>query len=502
MSLALALLLGAATPAEPSVIPNLTFRTGTLAHWEGKGFVPTCAGRSGPSLDWAVISSDAGEAGRSAVLHRTFRVPDNVVAIRFRAAAVRRRGLAPGERLDVVLEAPPHRVIPKRVRSGSDWQRADVLLSKLDGRLREYEWNVEGLAGQYVRIAIMDLDERAGCHVVCSGFRLIAREVVRADDGLRTFENHMNKLAKEHQLTPMERVESEHFVALSNAPDDYTDHRLYNCETIYPVFFEHFRRKGFSVKEPPGKLMVAIFDTQSGFDAYLGRKMPPTVAGIYHPPSNRLVVYDLGTNPAFVEQIERGRQQVNKIKTELDRRRIIGAFNRSVHNWRNDANLSTVMHETAHLLSFNCGLLNREGDVPAWLAEGLACYCEGTDSGAWQGVGESNPARAGSFARLLKAKGTLIPLKELVSSDNWLRRATSAEQVLLGYAQSWALFRLLMEERPAAMRKYLAAVYTRRVPEHRLTDFGEAFGADLAKLESRYQEYVAELARSQARPGR
>ena len=43
---------------------------------------------------------------------------------------------------------------------------------------------------------------------------------------------------------------------------------------------------------------------------------------------------------------------------------------------------------------------------------------------------------------------------------------------LLGYAQSWALFRMLMEERPKQMRAYLTLIWDRRTSEHRLTDFG------------------------------
>jgi hypothetical protein len=248
--------------------------------------------------------------------------------------------------------------------------------------------------------------------------------------------------------------------------------------------------------------MVALLDTQAGFDAYLGVKNSSGIAGIYHPASNRLVVYDLGTSRMFVEARDRGNQAARSIRTELDRQRVIGAFSRRAQNWRDDANLSTVMHETAHLLSFNCGLLNREGDVPAWLAEGLACYCEPTDGASWQGVGAANPKRAGSLTRALSGTGKLIPLRDLVASDNWLRRATSHEQILLGYAQSWALFRYLMEERPQVLRKYLGTLYGRRTPEHRLTDFAEAFGADLAKLETQYQDYVRGVVREQGRPGK
>ena len=173
-----------------------------------------------------------------------------------------------------------------------------------------------------------------------------------------------------------------------------------------------------------------------------------------------------------------------------------------MREFKDDVNLSTVMHEAAHQMSFNTGLLNRQGDGPVWLVEGLACYCEATDNGKWQGLGEVNPGRAGVLAAVLKAKGPFIPLRTLVTSDDWYRKSGNAGVMLLGYSQSWALFRMLMEERPQALRGYLTLLADRRTPDHRLADFGEAFGADLAKLEARYRAYLAEVVQQQERPGK
>ncbi len=72
-------------------------------------------------------------------------------------------------------------------------------------------------------------------------------------------------------------------------------------------------------------------------------------------------------------------------------------------------------------------------------------------------------------------------------------------QVVLGYAQSWALFSMLMEQRPKALRKYLALIESRRTPDHRLTDFAEVFGTDFDKLEVSYQGYVREVVKQQGR---
>jgi hypothetical protein len=476
-----ALLLVAAAPAP---LPNLDFAEGRLTHWQGQGF---------DAAPGAVSSRDGATPGRTGTLHRTFVVPLGTGAIRFTAAAVRADGLPPDKPLDVVLEATGRRVIPKRVRAAKGWQPAPQLLPPHQGRPFEYEWPVAEYGGQTVRIALLDQDGRAGCHVECGGFRLVAADEINGQE----FAAFMLRLEREHKLPPMVRLDSKHFMAIGNAADEYVEHRLYNCETIHALFFEHFRRKGFAVRPPAEKMMVAVFDSQAGFEAYLGRGTSTAILGVYHTPSNRLVVYDYARNRAFQARKRRGEEIARDMPTTLARQHVLGTFSRQARDQRADTNIGTMMHEVAHQLSFNGGLLNRQGDVAAWLAEGLACYCEPTANGAWQGVGEPNPRRAAVLARV---KGGYLPLRALVGGDDWLRKARTVDQVVLGYSQSWALFRLLMEERPRALRRYLALVYPRRTPDHRLADFVEAFG-DLTALEKRYQEYLREVAR-QARPAR
>ncbi len=129
--------------------------------------------------------------------------------------------------------------------------------------------------------------------------------------------------------------------------------------------------------------------------------------------------------------------------------------------------------------------------MPLWLAEGLACYCEGPGSG-WRGPGGPNPERTRILAGTVRG-GAFLPLRNLVENDDWFTRRPTNERVLLGYAQSWALFRMLMEERSPSLRRYLAVVYERRSPDQRLADFVDAFGA-LEQVEARYQVYLRDLA--------
>jgi hypothetical protein len=487
-AVALTVLLCAAGPAQARQPDNLDLSAGTLAGWHGRGFYLTTANPRGPSTSLGVCSSDAGAPGRKGSLRYTFVVPPGDGLLRCSAYAACRKGLAPDGRLDVLLLTEDSAVVGKKVQTARGWQPAQGLLPRLDGRAREYAWELAGLEGRRVQIVLLDHDGRRGCHLFCSGFRLSAAD----DQQERAFALQMKRLERDKDLAPMSRFESKHFLAWSNAEAGFTTSRLRNCEVIYQLFFDHFRKRGFTVQAPPAKLMVAVFDSQAGFEAYLGQRMPSAITGVYSRSANQLVVYDLSQNEALVAAKHKALLHSRSIGWDRDRARYLETMHRYVGEVSQDSSLSTAMHETAHQLSFNCGLLNRHGDVPVWLCEGLACYCEATEKGGWQGIGEANPGRVGVLAAALRQGGRFIPLQTLIEDDHWRDEGGTA---LLGYSQSWALFRMLMQQRPAALRAYLALIYPRRTPDHRLSDFGQVFGGDLARLEQHYHEYLRQLTR-------
>ncbi len=443
-----------------------------LSTFEGAGF----------SVKDGVASSGAA-AEHPALWHKTFRLPEGAAVIEFRAGCVRPAGVKPGALIDVVLEAAASEYLPREVRTGGKWVAAPALLA---GE-HDYRFVVAGHAGRRVRLALADLDDRAGCHVVVSGLEVLTR------DGLneRAFAADMRAVSERHGLPRFHRYASKHFVAYGNAGSVFVKQRLEDCEQIHRAFFRHFRRRGFDVTEPSERLMVVVPRTQEGFDAVLGARLGSAVTGVYQPATNRLVVYDYATNAAFEDAKRSADEMVRSARTDLERHGRSAALGRALRERREDVNLSTVMHEAAHQMAFNGGLLNRHGDAPAWLVEGMAVYCEAVSGGSWQGIGEHNTGRAADLAR---ADGRFLTVRHLASGDGWLRKATTVREVALGYAQSWALFKLLIEERPKQLKGYMATIQARRTPDHRLTDFAEAFG-DLKRLEARYAEHLAALAR-------
>jgi len=469
-----------------ALLLSLAFGPGGPVGWDGDGFRPTSL-TGGPSRHWGVQSGDGGVVGRTALLHRTFTLPADAGTLVFRAAAIRPAGLPDAGLADVLLELP----------GGVHLRRDGGPLGRWPG-VAEYRFPVAEHAGKTVRLLLIDRDTRPGCGLVCSGFRVVPRTTTPkpAESDLA---RDLVALAKEKGLPPVGRLDSDHFVAMGTAGDELLGLLLHHGEWAYLDFLDHFRQKGFAVRPPAGKLQLVAFDSPAGFEAYLGRKFPDEVTGVYHPASNRLVVYDFARNRTFAGQRDRidaalrDRQQRDG---SLEAGRRLGEFRRGVGDFQATVNTSTVMHELAHQLSFNCGLLNREGDAPAWLVEGLAVYFEPAVAGNWQGPDAPNRPRATTLAGAL-AKDRLLTLRELVVDDAWLTRG-SGEQVLLGYAQGWALFRLLMRDRPRALRRYLETIHPRKTPDHRWTDFAACFGPDVGPLERAYRDYVREVAEQEA----
>ena len=82
---------------------------------------------------------------------------------------------------------------------------------------------------------------------------------------------------------------------------------------------------------PKRRLTLIVLRDQDSYSALLGEAPGKDVGGHYDLETNRLVIFDF-------------RPQQAAIAAEADR-----------------VNLFTLVHETAHQLSFNTGILNRQG---------------------------------------------------------------------------------------------------------------------------------------------
>ncbi len=186
--------------------------------------------------------------------------------------------------------------------------------------------------------------------------------------------------------------------------------------------------------------------------------------GFYSRTENWLVLYDIRNEPAK----ERG----------------------AAHQ-----NMRTLAHEATHQLTFNTGLINRRGDVPFAIYEGLACYSETRKLHGHSEPGEVNGLRLDDLAHILR-RASWIPAADLLSSEPD-SLVTTADQTLLAYSQSWLLVYYLMKtaSRLPQFQAYLKAIYSRTDKKHRRDDAERSFG-DLDRLDQEVRREAIRLQRA------
>ena len=117
-------------------------------------------------------------------------------------------------------------------------------------------------------------------------------------------------------------------------------------------------------------------------------------------------------------------------------------------------NLFTLVHETAHQLSFNTGMLNRQADLPVCVSEGLATYVELWRPGVKNAIGGVNRPRMED----LRKSDDWIPIGDLLADDTAFGEKTEH----LAYAESWLLVHYLLRSRSRQprFRQFVAEVQT------------------------------------------
>jgi hypothetical protein len=299
-----------------------------------------------------------------------------------------------------------------------------------------------------------------------------------ADDERRD-EESVREAARQAGLKGVGATRSAHYLAVGDASDRFRALSLRDCEALARDFLKYYKAQGFEV-EPPGRRMtvVALADDRS-FAAYMSNprlrltaKMidpDPAVHGLYSRGANALVVFDH-----------------RALGPQLGAR--AGCENRRV-----------ISHEGTHQLGFNTGLLDRRGDAPRAVVEGLAMYGEVRPAtgpgGASSPPGQLNRMRLSDLARAQRRGLAWITVEQLLADDRPMARAAT-HLGLLAYGESWLLVDLLMRDgaRLPGFRAYLKAVRARRDASSRLDDARTHLG-DLAVLNRDLRAYSVRLLR-------
>jgi Protein of unknown function (DUF1570) len=256
----------------------------------------------------------------------------------------------------------------------------------------------------------------------------------------------VEKLARDARLGPLDKARSVHFLAVGDAPESHQSEALTICEALGEAFLVHFRARGFNPEYPEGRLTVIALRDRNSYAALLENAPGMDVGGHYDLETNRLVIFDF-------------RPQQEAVAGQAER-----------------VNLFTLVHETAHQLSFNTGILNRQVDLPVSVSEGLATYVELWRPGVKNAIGGVNRPRI----EALRQAADWIQIGDLLADDTAFEPKTQQ----LAYAESWLLVHYLLRSRSLQprFRQFVAEVQVANKATERLRIAEKVLGP-LAKLD-------------------
>jgi hypothetical protein len=239
---------------------------------------------------------------------------------------------------------------------------------------------------------------------------------------------------------------SDHFLALGDAPLAFQREALQVCEALGDAFLARFREAGFHVAYPPERLTVIVLKDEESYAKLLGKAPGKDVGGHYDLGTNRLVIFDF-----------RPGQEGLAVNAER-------------------INTFTLVHETAHQLTFNTGMLDRRGDLPLSILEGLATYVEMWRPRVRNAIGGVNLPRL----EALRQSQDWIPIADLLADD----KAFKPETEQLAYAESWLLVHYMLRSglRRSRFRDYLARAQAVKSRDRRLRVAEQTLGP-LDKIE-------------------
>jgi hypothetical protein len=296
----------------------------------------------------------------------------------------------------------------------------------------------------------------------------LARSASGKQGALTSTENaeiaKVKAVAQKAGIGPFTDSHTEHFIGLGDAPAAFRRSALDVAESFSKVFLAYFRAHGFNAEFPPGRMTVITLKNADSYRALVGEATGMAVGGHYDLETNRLVMFDM-----------RGQRAALAIPAE-------------------QVNSFALVHETAHLLSFNTGLLSRHADVPVCLSEGIATFVEPWRPRGKVKLGETNELRRRALWDEKGDPKTWIPLAELLRNDHPFDEAET-EQV--AYAESWLLVHYLLKKggRSQKFRNYLDDLKNQAPNPAARIKCAEANLGPLDQLDREVRKHARELSR-------
>lgn len=242
-------------------------------------------------------------------------------------------------------------------------------------------------------------------------------------------------------------AETGSFVGVGDAPAAFMDESLAACEALAADYRKLFGKRGFDLTAPAEKLRVVVLSSSKAYAAFDRTEDPGSeVGGHYDLTDNYQVTFD----------------------SRVGAKGPPGAAER--------VNSFTLVHETTHQLTFNTGVLDRAGDVPVAVSEGLATFAE-----TWRPRGRGEIGQVNRFRLDARRGARWIPVARLLAEDG-LFEAEATQNA--AYAEAYLLAHWFLKDpgRTAKYVAYLAALRKNADPKRREAMAAEHLG-DLARLD-------------------
>ncbi|MFV0445542.1 MAG: DUF1570 domain-containing protein [Planctomycetaceae bacterium] len=278
-------------------------------------------------------------------------------------------------------------------------------------------------------------------------------------------------------------VRTRRYVIATNAGASYGRWCGRFLERLQVAFIAYWKKAGLELVEPADPLPVIIFSDPKDFATYAAVDAGAAVAqsqGYYSIRSNRVILTDLTNIPG-----SRPARSDGEILRRVEAR---------------VANFTTVIHEAAHQIAFNCGLHTRYADNPMWLLEGMAMYCEAPDfkgSTGWKSIGRLHSGRLAQFQDFARQRRLPSSLASLIMTDDRFRDPKTAVDA---YAESWTLTYFLMQKHRDEYVDYLRRLQNQPrlvwlTPEQREAAFLSTFETSWETIEAEFKSFCARLDR-------
>ena len=258
-------------------------------------------------------------------------------------------------------------------------------------------------------------------------------------------------------------------------------------EQLDTAFLDHWRKAGFELSEPEFPLVAVIFAERENFIRCTIGEVGPAVTQInayYNQQSNRIVFYDLTGQEVYGGVRGTTAKRIREIMSRPESAKSV----------------STFVHEAAHQISYNSGLLQRYGACPLWVSEGIAMLYETPDFNsvkAWSSDIKVNQFRLNHFYRYFNDREPKEPMKQVVTSDEPFR-LTSTDGLLDAYATAWAMMHFFSTKHGSKLTEYMKIISAKKpfVPDDektRMQDFEGVFGKDWDRLHRMFYSHAGEL---------